>query len=108
MRHIPRNVGLILLLTLIIGCNTAPKRYAVALVTLDNVNKAFIASANAGLITDKQIVASEPLFKAADAQVKILGDEMKAGGTINSTALKSLEGILDAIQTWLAQAREKH
>jgi len=105
---IHRSVGLILLLSLIVGCNASPeKRYAIALVSLDTANRTFVAAAQAKLLTDKQIVASEPLWRAADRQVKILGDEVKANGTINTTALKSLEGILDAIQAWIIQTRKR-
>ena len=90
------------------GCESSPaKQYASALVALDGVNTAFNSAAKAHLLTDRQIVAAEPLFKAADGQVQILQEEYATNGTVNETALKSLVNAIDAIQEWLARTKAR-
>lgn len=102
------SVGLILLLSLIVGCNTPGKRYASALVTYDSLNRSFIAAANSKLITDKQIVASQPFWQAGDKQIAILKADFAANAQINETALESFENVIDTIQEWLIQIKRKH
>ena len=96
------------LLLLVGGCESTPaKRYASAMVALDGVNTAFNSAAKAHLLTDRQIVAAEPLFKAADRQVQILQEEYETNGTVNETSLRSLENGIDAIQEWLARTKAR-
>ena len=96
------------LLLMVGGCESTPaKRYAGAMVALDGVNTAFNSAAKAHLLTDRQIVAAEPLFKSADRQVQILQEEYETNGTVNETALKTLENGIDAIQEWLARTKAR-
>ena len=90
------------------GCKSAGQRYASALVTYDSLNRSFIAAANSKLITDKQIVASQPFWQAGDKQIAILKADFAANATINETALKSFENVIDTIREWLIQIKRKH
>lgn len=97
-----------MLLLMASGCESTPaKRYAGAMVALDGVNTAFNAAAKAHRLTDRQIVAAEPLFRSADRQVQILQEEYETNGTVNETALKTLENGIDAIQEWLARTKAR-
>lgn len=87
------------------GCSatdTPAKRYGAALLTHDVANRTFTTLAEAGTFTDKQIVATKPLWAAADGQIAVLKDAWKRGEGINETALKSFDAILDELERWLA------
>ena len=87
------------------GCSSMDspaKRYGAALLTYDAANRTFTTLAEAGTFTDKQIVATKPLWAAADGQIAVLKDAWKRGEGINETALKSFDAILDELERWLA------
>lgn len=87
------------------GCSsvdTPAKRYGAALLAYDAANRSFTVMAEAGAFSDRQIVATKPLWVAADEQVRILKESWRRGEGVNQTALIALDGVLDAIERWLA------
>lgn len=102
-----RLIAALLLLLPLSGCSTPAKRYASAIVTYRTLNESFNTAVRAGLLTDEQMVASAPYWKAADNQIEIVRQQFKNNGTVNETATKMLERALDDLEKWLIEQRSK-
>ena len=87
------------------GCSAVDspaKRYGAALLTYDAANRTFVTLSEAGMFSDRQIVATKPLWAAVDGQMNVLRESWRRGEGVNETALRSLDALIDEIERWLA------